>query len=154
MELQQPPPVAQQPQLSPALLGSASPFLVSLAYSKFEATNTYARGPTSLVYSHRKRWVITLAGLLVLLGAIVLSTVCLYNEFCIASTVGTRTTYSQGASTAVIPVCLILMFILAPLSCLAAHLQRPGLTAIATGCQVSLACLILFETRSCLPESC
>jgi len=130
-------PMASQSSAFPtALPGHITPLVLHMAYSKFSLAQAYGRGPTTLVYAHSKRATITLAGLLGLTAAIVATTLCLYRGFCSADALSGRATYSASASNAVVPVCLVLLLIVAPLSSLAAHLGRPAVNAAAAVVEV------------------
>jgi hypothetical protein len=130
-------PMASQSSAFPtALPGHITPLVLHMAYSKFSLAQAYGRGPTTLVYAHSKRATVMLAGLLGLTAAIVATTLCLYRGFCSADDLNGRATYSASASNAVVPVCLVLLLIVAPLSSLAAHLGRPGVNAAAAVVEV------------------
>lgn len=126
-----------------AAAAQVSPQQLLLSHSKFNVAQAYGRGPVSLVYSHRKRAGIVIALLLILTSGIVLTTLCLFRGQCSASDLDNRAVYSRDASNGIVPSCLALLFVAAPLSLIALHLGWPALAAAALSAEGLASILLL-----------
>lgn len=101
-------------------------------------------------HSALKRLLLVSGGAIALFGAICLPTLCLYSEVCAPTSTQLRVTYSRSATDAVVPVLLVCIFILFPLSLAATRLQRPALAVLAASIHGASGILLLVAGISTL----